>query len=598
MGVVCEVRRRLLYVAVLVCSLFTSGIIGQTSWTGLDIGNPAIAGNSSGTASELSITAAGSDIGGTSDQFYFVYQQIVGDVDVRARVDGITYGSWLAVAGVMIRGSLAADAAHGFALVSASYGTEFRRRTTASGWSASTAGMSAATPEWVRLVRKGSSVSAYSSPDGTTWTLIGSDTIQLGWAAYVGLAVTGHDPSAATTASLSQISVTPLGLPPGQQDADIGSPALAGSASYADGTYQIHAGGADIWGGSDQFHYVYQPLSGDADVSVRVASLSYSDAWAKGGVMIRETLSEDSTYAAAFLTPGQGYAFQRRPIAGGTSLYTSGGAGAAPGWLRVVRAGPLFTAYRSDDGRNWTVIGSDSIPMADTFYVGIAVTSHSETTATDAVVDGLSVTQTTPVEQPPTVSLTSPADGAIYTAPASIAITANAADPANHLTKVEFYDGATLLGTATAAPYTFTWASVPAGTYSLTAMAYNAAGLQTTSSTVSVTVTAIATPPTDIVTPPTDIVTPPPTGVMFSPSADDATVTSYRVDVFAVGADPNTATPVSSFDAGKPPPDANNDITVSAPSFFSDLSPGTYQLTVSAINATGIGRSSPLSFTR
>ena len=118
MGVVCEVRRRLLYVAVLVCSLFTSGIIGQTSWTGLDIGNPAIAGNSSGTASELSITAAGSDIGGTSDQFYFVYQQIVGDVDVRARVDGITYGSWLAVAGVMIRGSLAADAAHGFALVS------------------------------------------------------------------------------------------------------------------------------------------------------------------------------------------------------------------------------------------------------------------------------------------------------------------------------------------------------------------------------------------------------------------------------------------------------------------------------------------------
>ena len=64
-------------------------------------------------------------------------------------------------------------------------------------------------------------------------------------------------------------------------------------------------------------------------------------------------------------------------------------------------------------------------------------------------------------------------------------------------------------------------------------------------------------------------------------------MTNYRLEVFAAGADPNTATPVSTFDAGKPAPDANNDITVSAPSFFSALAPGNYQLTVSATSPTG-----------
>jgi predicted phage tail protein len=181
------------------------------------------------------------------------------------------------------------------------------------------------------------------------------------------------------------------------------------------------------------------------------------------------------------------------------------------------------------------------------------------------------------------VSITSPANNATFTAPASIIITASASDPENQLGRVEFYNGSTLLGTAAASPYSFTWSSVAAGTYSLTARAYDAAGLSATSAAVSVTVSSTSTGPT---------------GVSFTASADHATVTSYRLDVFAAGADPNTATPVSSLDAGKPAPDATNTITVSAPSFFSALAPGNYQLTVSAINSAGIGRSLPIAFAR
>jgi chitinase len=164
-----------------------------------------------------------------------------------------------------------------------------------------------------------------------------------------------------------------------------------------------------------------------------------------------------------------------------------------------------------------------------------------------------------------------------------ITIAANASDPENKMSKVEFYNGTTLLGTDTSSPYSFTWSSIAAGTYSLTVVAYDAGGLSTRSAAVSVTVTAAVAPPT---------------GIAFTASPDNATVTSYRIDVFAAGADPNTATPVATMDAGKPTPDGTNTITVSVPTFFSALALGNYQLTVSAVNASGSGRSAPIAFTR
>jgi cellulose 1,4-beta-cellobiosidase len=94
----------------------------------------------------------------------------------------------------------------------------------------------------------------------------------------------------------------------------------------------------------------------------------------------------------------------------------------------------------------------------------------------------------------PTVSITSPASGAAFTAPASIPITASASESGGTISKVEFFNGSTLLGTATSSPYTFTWSSVPAGTYSLTAEAFDANGNTATSSAVSVTVKAATTP--------------------------------------------------------------------------------------------------------
>jgi hypothetical protein len=94
---------------------------------------------------------------------------------------------------------------------------------------------------------------------------------------------------------------------------------------------------------------------------------------------------------------------------------------------------------------------------------------------------------------PPTVSLTSPANGAVFAAPATINITATAADSDGTVAKVEIFSGAALLATLTGAPYTFSWTNVAAGSYVLTAVATDDRGAATTSSAVTVTVD---TPPT------------------------------------------------------------------------------------------------------
>ncbi|MCS3795468.1 glycosyl hydrolase family 18 protein [Niastella sp. OAS944] len=88
----------------------------------------------------------------------------------------------------------------------------------------------------------------------------------------------------------------------------------------------------------------------------------------------------------------------------------------------------------------------------------------------------------------PTVSITAPTNNSTYTAPASITLTANASDADGTISKVEFFNGATSLGSKTSAPYTVTWSNVSAGSYSITAVATDNAGATTTSSAVAVTV--------------------------------------------------------------------------------------------------------------
>ncbi len=556
----------------------------SSPWQTLDIGSPAVSGTVSLTSGVFTVTAGGADVWGSADQFRFVYQTVSGDADVIARVDalGDTY-PW-AKAGVMVRSDLSAGGANALMLISPERGTSFQTRTAANGATTNVKGSALAPPSWVRLLRTGTLVTGYVSADGTAWTKVSSATVALGATAYVGLAVTSHNVTTATTATISHVSVTRPTLPSPQKDADIGSPAVAGSASYAAGTYTVMGAGADIWGTADQFHYVYQAISGDLDVVAHVASIANTNDWAKAGVMVRESLTANARHALTLLSQGHGFAFQRRIDPGGFSASTSWGASTTSGWVRLKRTGYTFESYASADGATWTLIATDTVPMTDPVYVGIAVTSHAPSVATKALVDRFSVTQSTPpLNQPPTVTLTSPANGATFTAPASILVTANASDPERRLARVDFFSNATKIGSASASPFTMTWQGAAAGTYAITAEAFDADGASATSAAMTITVKAGSAPTT----------------VTFHASADHTTtVMSYRLDVFANGADPNSAKAIATTSLGKPTPDANGNISVNEATFFSALAPGTYLATVSAVGSAGSSRSTAATFAR
>jgi PKD repeat protein len=193
-------------------------------------------------------------------------------------------------------------------------------------------------------------------------------------------------------------------LPLPWQSGDVGAVGLAGSGSRLDGVYTIAGGGADIWNTADAFRFACQPLSGDGEVVARILSQTNTDAWAKAGVMIRESLAAGSRHAIMVLTPGNGASFQYRAATGGgsTSVVSPAPAG-APIWVRLVRGGNRITAYRSADGAAWTQVGTSTVAMGATVYAGLAVTAHNNGALSTATFDNVAVTPA-PVNGAPSVA--------------------------------------------------------------------------------------------------------------------------------------------------------------------------------------------------
>jgi chitinase len=217
--------------------------------------------------------------------------------------------------------------------------------------------------------------------------------------------------------------------------------------------------------------------------------------------------------------------------------------------------------------------------MPATVYVGLAVTSHTTTATATATFSNVAVSAPTSSNTPPTVSISAPASGASYTAPANIPISATAGDMDGSVARVDFYAGTQLMGSATASPFATTWSSVPAGTYTLTAVATDNEGATATSQPISVTVTAAP-----IVTLPTTLV--------FVPSLDYATnVDSYTVELRR-SVDNLTASPVAARNLGAPAV-VGGEISLDISTLVDTLPSGSYYGVVVAIGPGGSTPSSP-----
>ena len=231
------------------------------------------------------------------------------------------------------------------------------------------------------------------------------------------------------------------------------------------------------------------------------------------------------------------WAFQSRLETGGTTYNQSGPTGAVPGWVRLVREGNLFSAYRSTNGTSWSLLGTDTINMSSTVYVGLAVTSKNNSSTSTATFTNVTARTATAggSNQPPTVSITGPSAGATFASPATFVVTASASDTDGTVSKVDLYQGTQMLKSDVTSPYSVSVTISTAGTYQLSAIATDSDGDSTTSAPVSVTVTSASTnqPPSVSLTAPAGGSSfTAPASMTVSASASDSDGTVSRVDFY------------------------------------------------------------------
>jgi RHS repeat-associated protein len=221
--------------------------------------------------------------------------------------------------------------------------------------------------------------------------------------------------------------------------------------------------------------------------------------------------------------------------------------------------------------RDTTLIGTDTTSPYSFAWNNVPAGSYSLTAkATDnrgAV--NASTAVNIVVGTAPTVAITSPTSGASFTAPATITIAATASDADGTVAKVDFYQGATLLGTATTAPYSFIWSNLPAGNYSLTAKATDNVGMVSTSAAIAVSVQANAAPTVNLTSPANNTSYNAPATITLMAQAQDTDGTIAKVEFFA------GATPIVALTS---PPYTFN---------WAGVTPGTYSITSRATDNAG-----------
>jgi hypothetical protein len=107
--------------------------------------------------------------------------------------------------------------------------------------------------------------------------------------------------------------------------------------------------------------------------------------------MIRQSLDAGAANAFMMLTPGNGPGFQSRANMGGPTSYAPGRWATSPHWLKLTRSGNVITGSTSTDGANWTVVSSQTLSMSSSILVGLAVTSHNNSTANTSSFDNVQV---------------------------------------------------------------------------------------------------------------------------------------------------------------------------------------------------------------
>ncbi len=191
---------------------------------------------------------------------------------------------------------------------------------------------------------------------------------------------------------------------------DIGraNPEPAGSSSFDPntGVYTLKSGGNELWGGADEFHFLYMTMKMARDtgeIKARVLSIDAPDSWRRAGVMIRESTAANASKVMAHKTGHNNTRMQWRDntgagTGGGPEYWDLG----FPMWVRVTRKGNQFNGYYSQDGENWSHLGSRNVTMTNDYVcVGLAMCHHNsqpQDQLSTGMFDSLSITTPDPLQ--------------------------------------------------------------------------------------------------------------------------------------------------------------------------------------------------------
>jgi hypothetical protein len=381
---------------VLICwCLLVTGVAHAQQWTSTDVGTVGISGSAVSSAGGWTIRGSGTDIWGASDSFQFLHRPTNRSGFIVARVADFDGANAFAKAGVMIRASLAANAATAILDVKPDGGVEFMVRPTTGASMQYLDGTTSAMPAWVRLGWTSGTVTASTSTDGRQWTVVCIATVDLPLSPEAGVAVTSHDNAQLATATVDNLAIGVQRI--GWESRSVGS-AASGTATAQNGVWTISGTGSDIWGAADSFEYVSRSVSGsNLRLVARIDDLQNTHPFAKAGLMLRGGFDAGAATVLIDVTPGGAVEFMARSNASAQMAYLGGANATVPVWLQLswssgANGSNNVVGAISTDGVTWTSVGSPApITLPDTYTAGVAVTSHDTTRATTAHVEALSL---------------------------------------------------------------------------------------------------------------------------------------------------------------------------------------------------------------
>ena len=179
-----------------------------------------------------------------------------------------------------------------------------------------------------------------------------------------------------------------------------------GGAQNVSDTFTVNGSGRTIGETSDDFQFAYRSLGGNGEIKARIATVGTNTANPKVGVMLRESLTDNSRHVAMLMAKTEGLRFVSRSTVGGPTTASTNNTLTAPYWVKVTRSGNTFTGYLSADNTTWTQAGTPvTIAMNSNIFAGLAVSAGNGNASyiNSSTFDNVTITGDS-LPTPPTIS--------------------------------------------------------------------------------------------------------------------------------------------------------------------------------------------------